>query len=166
MKKEVACPSPDHTLAVGEAIGRALGPGGVIALEGPLGAGKTLLTKGIARGLGVREWRYVTSPTFAIHNVYQGRLRLHHLDLYRLGGALELEQLGLEEALHGADACVIEWPDILLQELPQERVDVRFRWGEDGGRILEIEAGGPVGETLSVELEAVVQDSGVRKEGV
>ncbi|MBE0618203.1 MAG: tRNA (adenosine(37)-N6)-threonylcarbamoyltransferase complex ATPase subunit type 1 TsaE, partial [Proteobacteria bacterium] len=84
MRRSFACPDPEDTLTVGEAIGRAAGPGLVVALQGPLGAGKTLLTKGIARGLGVAQWRYVTSPTFAIHNVYQGRwLRLHHLDLYR-----------------------------------------------------------------------------------
>lgn len=167
MKREVHCPSPEFTLAVGDAIGRAASPGLVVALHGPLGAGKTLLTKGIARGLGVRQWQYVTSPTFAIHNVYQGRrLRLHHLDLYRLSDAADLEQLGLEEALHGPDACVIEWPDILLQDLPEQRVSVRFHRGGTGERILEIEAEGLAGQALSAALEAVAQDSGAREESV
>lgn len=154
---------------MGEAIGAVARPGLVVALQGPLGAGKTVLTKGIARGLGVARWRYVTSPTFALHNVYQGRsLRLHHLDLYRLGGPAELEHLGLEEALHGRDACVIEWPDILLGELPEERVLVRFRWGVSGERVLDVEAGGPIGEALAGALESVLhsigQDSGAREE--
>lgn len=169
MRREIPSRCPEDTLAVGEAIGAAARPGLVVALQGPLGAGKTVLTKGIARGLGVPRWRYVTSPTFALHNVYQGRsLRLHHLDLYRLGGAAELEHLGLEEALHGRDACVIEWPDILFGELPEDRVLVRFRWGMSGERVLEVEAGGTTGEALAGALEAVLhsigQDSGEREE--
>ena len=84
MKHTLACRSPGETLAVGETLGRAARPGQVFALQGDLGTGKTLLTKGIAKGLGVPEWRYVTSPTFAMHNIYEGRLRLHHVDLYRL----------------------------------------------------------------------------------
>jgi len=165
VKRRLVCPAPEDTLAVGEAIGRSAGPGLVVALQGPLGAGKTLLTKGIARGLGVPQWRYVTSPTFAIHNVYQGRsLRLHHLDLYRLGDAAELDQLGLEEALHGSDACVIEWPDILLGDLPQDRLLVRFGWGVSGERVLEVDAGEPFGAGLADALDEVLQDSGAKEE--
>jgi len=123
-----------------------------------------LLTKGIARGLGVPRWQYVTSPTFALHNVYQGRLRLHHVDLYRLGSAAELEHLGLEEALYGFDACVIEWPDLLLEDLPEEPVLVRFLRGAGEERILEIEAAGESEGEIARELEAFLRDSAAERE--
>jgi len=164
VRREVHCRDPEATLEVGDALGRAARPGTVFALYGPLGAGKTLLTKGIARGLGVPRWRYVTSPTFALHNVYQGRLRLHHVDLYRLGAEAELEHLGLEEALYGFDACVIEWPDILREELPAERVCVRFLRVEGEERILEIEAIGEVADAVLRELEASPGDTAGREE--
>jgi len=164
VRREIACRDPEATLRVGDALGRAAQSGTVIALQGPLGAGKTLLTKGIARGLEVPRWRYVTSPTFAIHNVYQGRLRLHHLDLYRLGTEAELEHLGLEEALYGSDACVIEWPEILLEDLPADHIRVRFLWGAGDERILEIEATGPLAETVMQTLNVALGDEAAREE--
>lgn len=141
MRLSRVCGSPEDTLALGETVGRSAGPGIVLALCGPLGAGKTVFTKGVAKGLGVPGWRYVTSPTFAIHNVYRGRLTLHHLDLYRLSGG-DLEDLGLEEALYGSGVCVIEWPDDFLEELPSDRLTIHFLWGEGESRILEFEAAG------------------------
>lgn len=164
MRRRIVCRDPEASLRVGHALGRAARPGTVIALEGPLGAGKTLLTKGIARGLEVPRWEYVTSPTFAIHNVYRGRLRLHHLDLYRLGDAAELEHLGLEEALYGSDACVIEWPEILLEDLPADRVRVRFLWGAGDERILDIEATGQLAEAVTQALSVALGDEAGREE--
>jgi tRNA threonylcarbamoyladenosine biosynthesis protein TsaE len=164
VRQKVLCRDPQATLRVGDALGRAARPGVVIALQGPLGAGKTLLTKGIARGLGVAQWRYVTSPTFAIHNVYQGRLRLHHVDLYRLGAEAELEHLGLEEALYGSDACVIEWPEFLLEDLPADRVRVRILLGSGDERSLEIEATGELGGAVLRELRISLGDDALREE--
>ncbi len=155
MTLEVICRTPEDTLAVGDVIGRLATPGLLVTLQGPLGAGKTVLAKGIARGLGVPEWRYVTSPTFALHNVYRGRLRLHHVDLYRLAGPAEMEGLGLEDVLHGEDVCVIEWPDIFFEELPPERVSVRFRWGAAGERVLVLAARGEMARALVSEAGAV-----------
>jgi tRNA threonylcarbamoyladenosine biosynthesis protein TsaE len=114
---------PDDTLAAGERIARELivapaaaaatGVGArIILLAGILGSGKTLFTKGIARGLGVPDWFYVSSPTFTLINEYVGsRLPLFHFDLYRLGSADELDGLGFEEYLQRPGVVVIEWPE-------------------------------------------------------
>jgi tRNA threonylcarbamoyladenosine biosynthesis protein TsaE len=128
---------------VGEKLGRVAVRGLIVALQGPLGAGKTVFTKGIARGLDVPVPRYVSSPTFTIHKLYQGRLTLHHLDLYRLTGAGQLEDLGLEDALGGSGVCVIEWPDSFFEVIPHDRLVVRFLLDSPEERSLEIEASGP-----------------------
>lgn len=86
-----------------------LGPGSVVALEGPLGAGKTTLVKGIAEALEIAE--PITSPTFTIVSEYLGRFPLYHIDLYRVGSSEELELLGLEELIYGAGVSVVEWSD-------------------------------------------------------
>ena len=101
--------SPEETQAVGQAIGAQAQPGDVYLLNGTLGAGKTCLTQGIARGLEVPG--YVRSPTFVLTHRHQGRLLLYHLDLYRIGGPSEAWDLGLDEQLFGEGVCVIEWAD-------------------------------------------------------
>ncbi len=109
--RRVHTSSPEETLALGEALGRRLGPGTAIALEGDLGAGKTLLTKGLARGLLVRDDRRVNSPTFVIKQIYEGRLRIYHYDAYRLQGADELLSIGFVEDLDAGGVVVVEWAD-------------------------------------------------------
>ncbi|SHE32478.1 tRNA threonylcarbamoyladenosine biosynthesis protein TsaE [Desulfacinum infernum DSM 9756] len=118
------CPEASRTL--GRAIGERLRAGDVVALWGELGAGKTFLTGGIAQGLGVPEEIPVTSPTFTIINEYEGRVRLYHLDLYRIGDVDELETLPWREALFGSGAAVVEWPERLGGYLPDERVDIHI----------------------------------------
>lgn len=140
MKLSLTTRSPEETEALGETLGRVAVPGTVVALQGPLGAGKTVFTKGIAKGLQVPTPRYVSSPTFTIHKVYQGRLTLHHLDLYRLAGGSELEDLGLEDALGGSGVCVIEWPDVFFDMIPQDRILVRLSVVSPEERRLEVEA--------------------------
>ncbi len=83
--------------------------GSIVALEGPLGAGKTTLVKGIAEALGIDE--PITSPTFTIVSEYAGRLPLYHVDLYRVGSKEEIELLGLEELIYGRGVSVVEWSD-------------------------------------------------------
>lgn len=94
----------------------------VITLQGDLGAGKTLLTKGIAKGLGVSDWYYLNSPTFTLINEYRGRLPLYHLDLYRLGAADELFELGFNDYLSGSGVIVIEWPEKAEELLPSRNL--------------------------------------------
>ncbi len=151
---EFTCPTPEDTLALGDALGHAARPGLTVLLQGPLGAGKTLLTKGIARGLGIPGWRYVTSPTFAIHNQYRGRLTLHHLDLYRLGDGGELEGVGVEEFLYGSDICVVEWPDSFFDELPSDPLLVRISGDADGPRVVRFHGDGDTAAAVLVEMVA------------
>jgi tRNA threonylcarbamoyladenosine biosynthesis protein TsaE len=108
--------SPAETEALGEAWGRAAQRGWVIGLTGDLGAGKTRLAKGLARGLGITA--RVQSPTFALINIYPGgRLTLFHLDLYRLDTPEQVRSAGLEEYLDPAGVTVIEWAERLGREL-------------------------------------------------
>jgi tRNA threonylcarbamoyladenosine biosynthesis protein TsaE len=113
--------SPAETEALGEAWGRAAESGLVIGLSGDLGAGKTQLVKGLARGLGVAG--RVQSPTFALMNVYSGgRLTLFHLDLYRLDTAAQIVAAGLEEFFRPAGVTVVEWAERWFGESPGSQV--------------------------------------------
>lgn len=116
--------SAEETEAVGEALARELTAGDVLALYGDLGAGKTCLVRGLARGLGATGT--VTSPTFTLIHEYPGPLPLYHLDLYRLRSADELEDLGAEDYLYGAGVSAVEWAEKGGALLPQRRWDVRF----------------------------------------
>jgi tRNA threonylcarbamoyladenosine biosynthesis protein TsaE len=101
--------SPSETVRIGEEMGRVARPGTIYALYGELGSGKTEFVKGIAKGLGVEEWEYVCSPTFTIMNVYEGRMRLCHVDLFRIRGE-EVGALAIEEYLDDGVVCV-EWAE-------------------------------------------------------
>ena len=119
--------SPSDTQALGEKIGGSLKGGSVIALIGELGCGKTLLTRGISAGLGV-PLRMVNSPTFVLVNEYQGRLPVFHMDLYRLGDAAEVVDIGLLDYLTRAESgvIIIEWAEKILDMLPVEHLRVEF----------------------------------------
>lgn len=115
----------EETEGLGERIGRAALPGDVIALWGELGAGKTTLVRGLARGLGIDE-REVTSPTFVIvHEHEGGRVPLFHVDLYRLGPA-DVGSTGWDEGLAAGGVTAIEWPDRVADRLPADRLDLRL----------------------------------------
>lgn len=115
--------STEQTRKIGERLGRLLEAGDVLVLTGDLGAGKTQLTKGIARAMGVEG--EVTSPTFALEAVHEGaRMPLYHFDLYRLHDADELGDAGLWDVLGGDGPCVIEWGEQFADEIGDERLDV------------------------------------------
>ena len=102
--------TPQETEALGEALGRVLPPGSVVAYTGGLGAGKTAFTRGLARGLGIQD--RVTSPTYTIVNEYEGgRLPLFHFDWYRLSDAEELFDIGWEDYLSRGGVCAVEWSE-------------------------------------------------------
>lgn len=129
-------PSEECSLLFGRKIGELLRAGDVVALRGELGAGKTLLTRGIARGLGISPEIRVTSPTFTIINEYSGGLLLHHIDLYRISGPDELETLPWQESLSGNAVAVIEWPERLDRLLPAKRWEIELAiTGDDERRI-------------------------------
>ena len=116
--------SPAGTRKIGIRLGKHLKPGDVVCLLGEIGVGKTLLTQGIAEGLGVLGGRGVRSPTFTLAHEYRGRCPIYHLDLYRLKGEEELEGIGWEEYLYGEGVTVIEAADKVSRRLPGERLEV------------------------------------------
>ncbi|UCF96422.1 MAG: tRNA (adenosine(37)-N6)-threonylcarbamoyltransferase complex ATPase subunit type 1 TsaE [Spirochaetaceae bacterium] len=133
--------SAEQTMELGAEIGRRLGRGDVVALHGPLGAGKTTLVKGIARSLGIVE--SVTSPSFTLIAEYEGMqeerpLVLYHVDLYRISHAQEIADLGIEEILNGEGICVIEWAEKAAEFLPDSAIHVDITIKEGGERSVEI----------------------------
>lgn len=131
-----------ETIALGEKLGRAMRGLDVLCLYGPLGAGKTTLTKGLAKALGYRG--RVTSPTFGLAREYRGkRWSVFHLDLYRVSFK-ETGDIGLEEFLSDPRAvCVIEWPDAAKAYLPDDRLEVELAHRKEGGRAVTLRALGP-----------------------
>ena len=106
------------TMALGQQLGGRLGPGAGVGVVGTLGAGKTLLTRAIAEGLGVPDGRVVTSPTFVLIQEYEGRVPVYHFDVYRLADAGAFLDLGAAEYLEGEGVCLIEWADRVRGWLP------------------------------------------------
>jgi tRNA threonylcarbamoyladenosine biosynthesis protein TsaE len=117
---------PEETREIGRRIAGALGQESIIALEGPLGAGKTELVKGIADGVGL-DGDAVSSPTFTVVHEYRGSgTILYHVDAYRVESEAELSELGIEDVLYGEGWCVIEWPERLGRLLPPRAVRIRL----------------------------------------
>jgi tRNA threonylcarbamoyladenosine biosynthesis protein TsaE len=116
---------------LGEKLAEKLRPGTVIVFKAGLGAGKTTLTQGIARGLGVQDT--VTSPTYTIIAEYRGRLPFYHIDLYRIDGEEELDRLGLREILYGDGVSAVEWSEKLGDEIPENalRIEITFLSGTE-----------------------------------
>ena len=124
---------PEETEALGARLARALEPGAVVAFTGDLGAGKTAFVRGLARGLGIQD--RVTSPTFTVVNEYEGgRLPLFHFDLYRLGSADELFDIGWEDYLARGGVCAVEWSERMEELLEPGTIRVDLRRGEDEDR--------------------------------
>lgn len=110
---------------LGNKIGRSLKGGEVICLVGDLGAGKTHLTKFIGEGMGIDE--YITSPTFAILNIYEGKIHLNHFDMYRLEEDVEFEDLGFDDYLFSDDVNIIEWPERIKKYLPKFLINIEIK---------------------------------------
>ncbi|HIE07685.1 MAG TPA: tRNA (adenosine(37)-N6)-threonylcarbamoyltransferase complex ATPase subunit type 1 TsaE [Desulfarculaceae bacterium] len=129
--------SAGETLALGEELAALFQDElYVVTLRGNLGAGKTMLTKGIAKGLAVPDWYYLNSPTFTLINEYQGRLPLYHFDLYRLRDPDELFELGFNDYLSGPGVLVIEWPEPARELLPASNlIDIRIEIADGDKRI-------------------------------
>jgi tRNA threonylcarbamoyladenosine biosynthesis protein TsaE len=136
----------EETEALGERLASRLEPGDILALYGELGAGKTCLVRGIARGLGIDEGS-VASPSFTLINEYPGRVPLVHLDGYRLDSAEAFEELGLEDYFEGEGVLVIEWAE-KVPDLPEERIDIAIQWVDENRRHFRIRAQGKVVERL------------------
>lgn len=136
--------SPERTLAFGRVLGRHLRGGEAVALNGALGAGKTQLVKGLAAGLAVAEDEPVVSPTFVLVREYIGRLRLYHVDAYRLSGAEELLALGLDEMLADPGGVVaVEWADRVPGALPSGAWTVELAHADEQVRELTLHVPDP-----------------------
>jgi len=126
-----------ETVAIGQRLAADLKPGDVVALHGELGAGKTCLVKGIARGLGVTQ--DVTSPTFTIvHEYRSGRLPLVHVDLYRLDAPQQADTVGIEDYFYGETVTVIEWAERISPLLPSRAIHVRLEWRGENERTIVV----------------------------
>jgi tRNA threonylcarbamoyladenosine biosynthesis protein TsaE len=117
-----------ETIKLGKEIAKQLNGGDVVALFGSLGSGKTILTKGIARGLGVKE-NEVSSPSFVLVKEYQAKLPVYHIDLYRLDKRLAVEREGFDDYLYYDGVTVIEWAERMDELLPSEylRIDLKIK---------------------------------------
>ena len=142
----------EDTLAIGSRLGTAAQPNDVIALTGPLGAGKTQLAKGIAAGLQVNDTRVVNSPTFVLVNEYAGRLHMYHVDAYRLAGPVELAALGFEDMCVTGGLVVVEWADKIQDLLPADSLSIELTAAGENSRQLRLTPGGPHSKQLLTEL--------------
>ena len=135
--------SVEDTIKIGFRLGRRLESGDVVALTGDLGAGKTVFTKGIAKGLGVKDMRYVNSPTFVIIKEHKGRLQLYHFDLYRIDKSSLIDSENFEEYFYGNGVSVVEWADKIPKILPPRRIEVRLEAAGKSIRKISIKHLGP-----------------------
>jgi tRNA threonylcarbamoyladenosine biosynthesis protein TsaE len=149
LRVRVRTMSVEATIALGERLGRVAAAGDLVCLWGDLGAGKTQLAKGMARGLGVDDT--VTSPTFILMNEYAGRLPLFHVDLYRLGDASDALAGGVIDDRQSDGLTVVEWPERMGEVLPRARLDVRIGGSGDDPRDIDVVAGD---ETYARYVEA------------
>jgi tRNA threonylcarbamoyladenosine biosynthesis protein TsaE len=125
-------------MAAGEKIASLLRPGSIVAIRGGLGAGKTCLVKGIARGLGVEE--EITSPTYTIVSEYSGKFPLYHIDAYRLRGDGDFLALGGEEYFYRGGITLIEWSDRIPASVPPEALTVEIAVTGENRRIIRVPA--------------------------
>lgn len=145
-------PSLEATEAFGRRLGEVLAGGAVVGLVGEMGAGKTHLTRAICEGLGIRDPRVVSSPTFVLIQEYEGRLPIFHFDTYRLRSALEFAELGIAEYLEHQGVCIVEWADRVGEFLPADRLTIALLHVNEQTRRAEITAGGPRHAAMLAEL--------------
>ena len=156
---KVVTRSVEETRALGEQLGRELlRAGDVVVLTGELGTGKTALAQGVGRGLGVEG--PVVSPTFTLVREYEGRIRLSHVDIYRLERVQEIHELGIEEQMEES-VTLIEWGEVAASALPADRLEVRIYAGAGPDeRIIEFVPRGESWRRRSARLAEIVQSCG------
>lgn len=146
--------SPEQTFAIGQRLGELAWPGLVVLLSGELGAGKTCFAKGLAAGLAVAQEAPVTSPSYTLLNVHQGRLPLYHFDLYRLATVSDLEELGYDERAERDGVTLVEWAERLATALPAALLLTLIRRGPEQ-RELHFAATDPAGCQLLAALAMI-----------
>lgn len=158
--------SIDQTLALGRLLGQlapAMPAVNCLALDGPLGAGKTHLTRGIALGAAVEDPSLVSSPTYVLMNIYEGGKRLYHLDAYRVESPAAFEEIGLDEILAGETGggiVVIEWAARVRAALPDDTLWIAIDHAGDNARTLDLTAGGPQSRLLLEQIQRALAPNG------
>lgn len=151
----------EATEGLGHSLASLFRAGDVIALYGELGAGKTCLVRGLARGLGV-EKGLVSSPSFSLINEYPGVIPLFHMDCYRLGLEEEIQELGLEEYFDGPGISIIEWAE-RIRDLPEERLEISISILDESRRRIQIKGSGSMVNRLEDwNLKQRIQKSEVK----
>lgn len=140
----------EETEKFGLFLGENLRPGDVVCLNGDLGAGKTTLTKSIAKGLGIDD--YVTSPTFTIVNEYYGKTDLYHIDTYRLDDMVDVDYLGFDEYFYSDGVTIVEWAEKIRDALPEEYMEINIK-SKDEKRDLDINYVGNRFDKLKEKLD-------------
>ena len=156
MNIELISGGPEETQRIGKVLGQVACPGQVFLLTGPLGAGKTCFTQGILWGLGSDE--IARSPTFVIVSQYDARLTLYHVDLYRLGSALDVFDLGLDECLNGDGITVVEWADKAPGLLGDEYMSIAIEPIDDEIRRIALSA---TGSAYTSAIDAMKHPRGI-----
>ncbi|MFQ6112084.1 MAG: tRNA (adenosine(37)-N6)-threonylcarbamoyltransferase complex ATPase subunit type 1 TsaE [Nitrospinota bacterium] len=142
----------EETRTLGSLLGKGLRAGDVLCLYGAMGAGKTVLVQGIARGLAGRKAIEARSPSFVLIARYPSVPPLYHIDLYRLEGEREIAELGLEEYFYGDGVTVVEWAEKLGRERPERRLDITFTITRERARLIEIEGHPELSEPICQAL--------------
>jgi len=133
---EFTTKTSEETIELGYKIGQKLKKGNILAMQGTLAAGKTTITKGIAKALEISDT--ITSPTFCLISEYYGKMPLYHMDVYRLEGSEDFENLGTEDMLYGDGVCIIEWSEKIMDSLPKETIIINIQPQDDGSRKIQI----------------------------
>jgi tRNA threonylcarbamoyladenosine biosynthesis protein TsaE len=151
--------SAEETRALAAAMAPLLRPGDLLILSGDLGGGKTAFVQGLAAAMGIDE--PVTSPTFVLAQTYEGPLRLHHLDVYRLDSAAEVMDLAVPELVADRAVTVIEWGERFLEQFPREYLRISFGLGalelSPDVRLIDLDPAGPAWQSRTRELEDATQ---------
>ncbi len=135
--EEIISKTPDETFEAGKALGKNARPGDVFALSGELGSGKTVIAKGIACGMGITD--DITSPTFTLLEIYEGKVLMYHFDLYRIEDQRELDNLYFEEYWEGEGVSVIEWAERAKNRLPASTTHITLEYVDETTRRIKIE---------------------------
>jgi tRNA threonylcarbamoyladenosine biosynthesis protein TsaE len=149
--------TPGATRQIACAVGALAPPGLILGLEGDLGSGKTCFVQGLARGLGVSAEAYVTSPSYTLVNTYEGRVPLHHVDLYRLSGS-DLDDIGLFDLMRPPAVVAIEWSARLGADRPPEILMVRITVAAEDTRRIEFSGYGLAAVNLIKALQTTLEE--------
>jgi tRNA threonylcarbamoyladenosine biosynthesis protein TsaE len=149
--------SPEETREVGRKLAPLLRPDDVLALCGTLGAGKTCLVKGIARGLGVEDEREVSSASFLLLKQHEGRLQLNHFDAYRLNDETDMDAIGCDEIFHSGGVSVIEWADRVAACLPSEHFTIEIKVKGETTRQFRVTASGEESENRLPDIASALE---------